>query len=99
MVFLLFSGCLDPSHVRAEMSEFGVGTGNAICGGRLNIDDFKSLAVIWLRKILDSHAGEATRGSHTRGVSLEPGNPETHSSSGAEALPFLLQGSELCCLS
>lgn len=51
------AGALDPSHVRHELAEFGVATTRLFGDANLNVDDFKSLAVVWLKKILDTHAG------------------------------------------
>ncbi|EPR60942.1 hypothetical protein TGME49_313380 [Toxoplasma gondii ME49] len=51
-------GCLDANQIRAELNEFGVNTGGLCCGSSLTLEDFKSLAVIWLRKILDCHADD-----------------------------------------
>ncbi|CBZ55243.1 conserved hypothetical protein [Neospora caninum Liverpool] len=52
------AGCLDANQVRAELNEFNVNTSGLCCGSSLTLEDFKSLAVIWLRKILDSHADD-----------------------------------------
>lgn len=52
------SGALDPSHVRHELAEFGVPTSRLFGDVNLSVDDFKSLAVVWLKKILDTHADD-----------------------------------------
>lgn len=57
LISLLFSGALDPAHVRHELAEFGVATTRLFGDANLSVEDFKSLAVVWLKKILDTHAG------------------------------------------
>ncbi|OEH75823.1 uveal autoantigen with coiled-coil domains and ankyrin repeats [Cyclospora cayetanensis] len=52
------SGALDPSHIRHELAEFGVATTRLFGDAALSVDDFKSLAVVWLKKILDTHADD-----------------------------------------
>lgn len=52
------SGELDAKHIRTELNEFGVQT-RRLCGDcELNGTEFKNLAVVWLRKILDTHADD-----------------------------------------
>ena len=43
--------------MRHELAEFGVATTRLFGDANLSVDDFKSLAVVWLKKILDTHAG------------------------------------------
>ncbi|CDJ52737.1 hypothetical protein, conserved [Eimeria brunetti] len=54
----LGSGALDPAHVRHELAEFGVATTRLFGDANLSVEDFKSLAVVWLKKILDTHADD-----------------------------------------
>ncbi|KAL8438976.1 hypothetical protein Efla_006921 [Eimeria flavescens] len=52
------SGALDPTHVRHELADFGVATTRLFGDANLTVEDFKSLAVVWLKKILDTHADD-----------------------------------------
>ncbi|KAF8821534.1 hypothetical protein IE077_001925 [Cardiosporidium cionae] len=51
------NGCLDHKHIRNELSLFGLKVGKSA----YTCDDFKSLATIWLQKILDTYSDDQAK--------------------------------------